>query len=67
MSMTTKQNKGLKRDTIDKYYTKLDIVEDCKIQIEKYAAILPTSIDLIEKIGGGSARCMMAEIFLDKK
>ena len=43
------------------------LTETQKIQIEKYAAILPTSIDLIEKIGGGSARCMMAEIFLDKK
>jgi hypothetical protein len=43
------------------------LTETQKIQIEKYAAILPASIDLIEKIGGGSARCMMAEIFLDKK
>jgi hypothetical protein len=43
------------------------LTEIQKIQIEKYAAILPVSIDLIEKIGGGSARCMMAEIFLDKK
>lgn len=36
-------------------------------QIEKYSSILPVSIDLIETIGGGSARCMMAEIFLEKK
>ena len=43
------------------------LTETEKIQIEKYAAILPVSIDLIEKIGGGSARCMMAEIFLEKK
>jgi hypothetical protein len=42
------------------------LTETQKIQIEKYAAILPVSIDLIEKIGGGSARCMMAEIFLEK-
>jgi hypothetical protein len=43
------------------------LTEIQKIQIEKYAGILPVSIDVIEKIGGGSARCMMAEIFLDKK
>ncbi len=41
--------------------------ESQKIQIEKYASILPVSIDLIETIGGGSARCMIAEIFLEKK
>ena len=34
--------------------------------IEKYNPILPVKIDLIEKIGGGSARCMMAEVFLPK-
>ena len=36
-------------------------------QIEKYVHILTVSIDIIETIGGGSARCMMAEIFLTKK
>lgn len=35
--------------------------------IEKYNPILPVKIDLIEKLGGGSARCMMAEVFLPKK
>ncbi|MBS7334092.1 MAG: amidinotransferase [Weeksellaceae bacterium] len=34
--------------------------------IEKYNPILPVKIDMIEKLGGGSARCMMAEIFLPK-
>jgi hypothetical protein len=43
------------------------LTEAQKIQIEKYAQILPVSIDIIETIGGGSARCMMAEIFLQKK
>lgn len=32
--------------------------------LEKYARLLPLSIPTIETIGGGSARCMMAEIFL---
>ena len=38
-----------------------------KISLEKYATLLPLSINTIETIGGGSARCMMAEIFLEKK
>ncbi|WP_291065816.1 MULTISPECIES: citrulline utilization hydrolase CtlX [unclassified Empedobacter] len=35
-------------------------------KIEAYNPILPVKIDLIEKLGGGSARCMMAEVFLPK-
>lgn len=35
--------------------------------IEKYSKILHSSLDTIEALGGGSARCMMAEIFLPKK
>lgn len=33
-------------------------------QIEKYTTIISPSIPTIEKLGGGSVRCMMAEIFL---
>lgn len=33
------------------------------LEIEKYSKIVEFKIDLIEKIGGGSARCMIAEIF----
>lgn len=36
-------------------------------QIEKYNPILSSSLDIIEACGGGSARCMMAEVFLQKK
>lgn len=36
-------------------------------QLEKHATILSSSLDTIEACGGGSARCMMAEIFLPKK
>ncbi|SHG49714.1 hypothetical protein SAMN04488109_0530 [Chryseolinea serpens] len=32
--------------------------------IEQYNAILHSSLDTIERNGGGSARCMMAEVFL---
>lgn len=35
-------------------------------QLEKYAEILSSSLDTIEACGGGSARCMMAEIFLPR-
>ena len=33
-------------------------------KIEKYCKILHSSLDTIEACGGGSARCMMAEVFL---
>jgi len=36
-------------------------------QIEKHTRILHSPIDTIETYGGGSARCMMAEIFLPEK
>jgi hypothetical protein len=36
-------------------------------KIEKHTTILSSSLDTIEACGGGSARCMMAEIFLLKK
>lgn len=35
--------------------------------LEKYNEIIPVAIPTIEKLGGGSTRCMMAEIFLPKK
>ena len=37
-----------------------------KFAIEKHAEIIHSSLDTIEKYGGGSARCMMAELFLPK-
>jgi hypothetical protein len=35
-------------------------------QIEEHVTILTSSLDTIEACGGGSARCMMAEIFLPR-
>jgi len=43
------------------------LTEEQKIAIEKHCPILYTSLDTIEACGGGSARCMMAEIFLPKQ
>lgn len=36
-------------------------------RIENYNPIIHSDIDTIETLGGGSARCMMAEVFLPKK
>ena len=38
-----------------------------KEKIQKYCPILYSDLQTIETFGGGSARCMMAEIFLSKK
>ncbi len=47
--------------------TALDSLNIGQIQlIEKYTTIISPSIPTIEKLGGGSARCMIAEIFLPK-
>ena len=36
-------------------------------QIEEHVTILSSSLDTIEACGGGSARCMMAEVFLPRE
>jgi hypothetical protein len=36
-------------------------------QLEEHVTILSANLDTIEACGGGSARCMMAEIFLPKE
>lgn len=35
--------------------------------IEKYCEIIYSDLEVIETNGGGSARCMLAEVFLPKK
>ena len=37
------------------------------LEIEKYCPIVYSSLDTIEACGGGSARCMMAEVFLPRR
>lgn len=39
---------------------------DQKIALARYARLVPIPIPTIEQLGGGSARCMMAEIFLEE-
>lgn len=43
------------------------LTKDQIAKIEKHTEILSSSLDTIEACGGGSARCMMAEIFLLKQ
>ena len=43
------------------------LTQDQIDRIEKYNPIISSSLDTIEACGGGSARCMMAEIFLPKQ
>lgn len=45
-----------------------DSLTDHQIKtIEKHCPIISSSLDTIEACGGGSARCMMAEVFLPKQ
>ena len=43
------------------------LTESQKAQINKHCKIISSSLTTIETCGGGSARCMMAEVFLPKK
>ena len=43
------------------------LYEDQKDELSSRCKLLPISIPTIEKIEGGSVRCMMAEIFLEKR
>jgi len=43
------------------------LTKDQVQKIEKHTEILSANLDTIEACGGGSARCMMAEVFLLKK
>jgi hypothetical protein len=43
------------------------LTADQMTQLKKYNRIIHSSLDHIETAGGGSARCMMAEIFLEPK
>ncbi|WP_237276196.1 citrulline utilization hydrolase CtlX [Tenacibaculum ovolyticum] len=43
------------------------LTKDQLQKIKKHNQIIHSSLDTIETCGGGSARCMMAEIFLNKK
>jgi len=64
---TIKQDTGLKRDTTDKYYTKLDIVEDCKVQIEKHINIKKNDLIIEPSAGNGSFIKIIKELTKNHK
>ena len=43
------------------------LTQEQKQALTTHTHLLPIQITTIETVGGGSVRCMMAEIFLDKK
>ena len=52
--MINKQNKGLKRNTIDKYYTKPSIVEQCIELVKKYINISHNDLIIEPSASNGS-------------
>lgn len=53
-SKIIKQDTGLKRNTTDKYYTNLDIVENCKKDIIKYIKIDKNDLIIEPSAGNGA-------------
>jgi predicted RNA methylase len=49
-----KQKKGLKRNTIDKYYTKISVVEQCIELVKKYINISKEDLIIEPSAGNGS-------------
>ena len=64
LALKNKQNRkllALSRSAFD------SLNDDQKRLIDNYCEMIPLDIKTIETVGGGSARCMIAEIFLPKK
>ena len=62
----------LLRKTLKKLLTEMKeeqiaLLEEQIAQLEEHVTIVSSSLDTIEACGGGSARCMMAEIFLPRE
>jgi len=38
-----------------------------KQMLEAYATLLPIAVPTVEEVEGGSVRCMMAEVFFERK
>lgn len=49
-----KQKKGLKRNTIDKFYTKINVAELCIELVKQYINILPNDLIIEPSAGNGS-------------
>ncbi|MGV3642304.1 MAG: citrulline utilization hydrolase CtlX [Adhaeribacter sp.] len=66
-NMLEVKNQAGQRFLVMSEQARLSLRPDQVQTLEQHAEILATSLDTIEQIGGGSARCMMAEIFLPPK
>lgn len=66
-NMLQVENKNGEKFTILSQQAFDALTPDQKQTLSIHTQLLPIAIPTIESIGGGSVRCMMAEIFLDKK
>jgi hypothetical protein len=66
-NMLQVQNKKGKKFTILSKQASKSLTKEQKDILKIHTTLLPADITTIETIGGGSVRCMMAEIFLEKK
>lgn len=66
-NMLQAKNSDGKKFTILSQQAFESLTQDQKDTLAVHTNLLPVNIDTIETIGGGSARCMMAEIFLERK
>jgi len=65
-NMLEVRGKGDRKFLVMSQAARQSLTEKQVAQLEKHAEILSSSLDTIEACGGGSARCMMAEVFLPK-
>lgn len=66
-NMLQVKNKNGEKFTILSLQAYNSLTQEQKQMLEKHTTLLPINIDMIETVGGGSVRCMLAEIFLEKK
>ena len=66
-NMLQVKNKAGKKFTILSKSSHKSLTKEQKHILNIHTKLLPVDINTIETIGGGSVRCMMAEIFLEKK
>lgn len=64
--LQVKNNQGQKYTIISNQAFNSLTIEQKNI-LEKHTTLVPIDISMIETVGGGSVRCMLAEIFLKKK
>lgn len=66
-NMLQVKNKKGKNFTLLSRTAYMSLTKEQKTILQHHTTLLPVDIQTIETIGGGSVRCMMAEIFLKKK